>query len=244
MKRWLRRAPRLYAVLQRVYYAGLYLSESWCLGTTLHELRWRVRKVEDQGGGALCHPHRAFLVDRLEGFAPFESILEVGCNAGQNLVVIGKRYPGKRLYGIDISARAIKVATTILQSERIDNAVVCVGRADNLRRFADKSVDVVLTDATLMYVGPDKITRAISEMARIARRGLIFNEWHLFGEHSAGPSVWHNAHWVHDYKKLLDDVPDLNSVCVERLPPGLWNSGGGWETYGALVEVSLCDRSV
>lgn len=128
------------------------LTERYLLGTKLQEIRWRMHDVYDLQT-SLAEPHHPFLVERIGQFAVFESILEVGCNAGPNLVALGRKYPHVRLNGVDISDRAIKVAKTNLARESIGNASVSVGRADDLRQFADKSVDVVLTSACLMFVG-------------------------------------------------------------------------------------------
>ena len=139
---------------------------------------------------------------------------------------------------MDINAQAIKVAEAVLAQEGIRNAAVFVGRADELRCLGDKSVDVALTDATLMYVGPDKIMRAISELVRVTRKGMIFNEWHLFEANRPRP-YWYYAHWVYDYQRLLGNLPGVKATRVTRLPRGLWSPGGGWDAYGALIEAEL-----
>jgi len=242
IKRWLQKVPRLYRALHRSYYAGLYWIERHVLGSRLHELLWRVRSSAATAQCSLEHPHRGFLLARLARFAPLCSVLEVGCNAGPNLVLLRRAFPGVRLYGVDISRRAIRTAKGVLESEGRGDASVFVGRADDLGRFADRSVDVALSDATLMYVGPDKITRAIAELVRVARAGLVLSEWHLFEPPQEGArAYWYYAHWVHDYRALLTGVPRVAAVHVERLPVGLWGPGGGWEAYGALVEVELSD---
>lgn len=66
------------------------------------------------------------------------------------------------------------------------------------------------------------ITRALSEMARVARNGAILNEWHLFDGGGRKTLLQHSAHWVYDYAALLKGVPGVKAVRVERLPPGLW----------------------
>lgn len=240
IKQWLRRSPKLRFLFQRGYYAGLYFTERYLLGSRVQEMLWRARTVSEECTDSQSHPHRSFLLRRLDRFAPFESVLEVGCNFGPNLMLLARTYPGVRLYGMDISAKAIKVAKTVLTKEEADgNVRLFAGCADDLSRFSDKSLDVVLTDAVLMYVGPDKITRAITEFARVARKALVLNEWNLFEPRSAERAHWHYSHWVHDFKSLLGEVPGVKAVRVERLPRGLWNSGSGWERYGALIEVEL-----
>jgi len=241
MKHGLQKLPRVYAALHRAYYAALYWCERHLLGTRLHEWLWRLRGFEDPSGGPREHPHRAFLMTRLRRFAPFSSVLEVGCNVGANLVALRRAYPGVRLSGVDISPRAIRTAEARLAHQDIGDASLFVGRADDLGQFGDRSVDVALTDATLMYVGPDKITRAIAELLRVARKVLVLNEWHLFEPPRAGARAhWYYAHWVHDYRALLLGMPGVGVVRVERLPSELWGPGG-WEMYGALVEVELND---
>lgn len=238
--RYLRKLGRLYTILQGVYYAGLYLCERYVLGTRVHELLWRVRWFDQSGGCGDCDSHRAFLAECVGRFSPFRSILEVGCGAAGNLVVLARAYPGTRLYGVDVSAEAVKAATTVLKREAIAEATVSIGRANDLRLFSDNSLDVVLTDAALMYVGPDKISHVISELTRVARKGLILNEWHLFQTDKGEPSsYWYYAHWVHNYTRLLGCAPRVKSFRIERLPAGLWNTGGGWEAFGAVIEVQL-----
>ncbi len=41
---------------------------------------------------------------------PGGTVLELACGTGRNLVRIGERYPGARLYGIDVSAEMLKSA--------------------------------------------------------------------------------------------------------------------------------------
>ena len=38
------------------------------------------------------------------------TVLEIGCGTGRNLALIGKRWPGARLFGLDISAEMLKSA--------------------------------------------------------------------------------------------------------------------------------------
>ena len=42
--------------------------------------------------------------------APGETVLEIGCGTGRNLILAAKRYPQARLYGIDISETMLETA--------------------------------------------------------------------------------------------------------------------------------------
>lgn len=237
----LRRWPRAYARLQKAYYAVLYATETRVLGSKMHEWSWKGRSVGSPAEltASAQHPHRPMLVSRIADRAPFGRVLEVGCNAGTNLLLLARRFPEASFFGVDINPRFIDVGRRWLAAEGIGNVTLSVGCADDLSAFADQSMDVAFTDATLMYVGPDKIKRVIAELRRVTRRALLFNEWHLDRLQAGRPSVWDDFHWVHNFETVLGEVVAHDQVSVTRLPEGLWAPGGGWEEYGALIEVDL-----
>lgn len=45
------------------------------------------------------------------------SVLEIGCGTGRNLLRVAERYPGRRLFGIDISDEMLKTACVALQRQ-------------------------------------------------------------------------------------------------------------------------------
>ena len=228
----------MYRVLQRTYYRARYVTER-IVGTRLNELVWQAKGIDRAGGGALEHPHRAFLVERIGRPVTPAAVLEVGCNAGHNLLVLSRRFPGVRLSGIDISDRAVRAARETLAEHGITDAHLVTGSASDLGAFSDASVDVGFSDATLMYVGPDQIRRALAELVRVTRHRVMLNEWHFFGRPDQGSaSWWYDAHWVHDYVELLKAIPRVTSVRAERLPADLWG-GGGWLEHGALIEANI-----
>lgn len=235
LKRRLQAFPRLYAALHRSLYGALYLGERYLFGTRLQELLWRRRHVDRTMRLGPDHPHRAFLVEQLGRYAPLTSVFEVGCGTGANLASLRRAFPGLALSAVDINADAVAAATDTAAQAGPGPQDIRVGRAHDLSWIADRSVDVVLADAVLMYLGPDQIDRALKEMARIARRAVVLNEWHLFEPPADGArSQWYYAHWVHDYTARLATVPGLKPARVERLPAGQWGAGG-WELYGALI---------
>lgn len=240
IKRWLRRFPTVYVALQRAYYACRYAGERYLFGTALHEFTWRWRGAGEFAAPSIEHPHRAFLLERARRFAPLESILEVGCDGGANLLLLARAFPHAQLYGVDINARAIATAQALLAGAGSGEVTFRVGRAHDLRPLADRSVDLVLTDATLMYIGSDRIRQTLRELVRVARKGMLLNEWHLFAPPGPAGQVhrWYDAHWVHDYERLLREVGGVQTVRVEPLPAGLWGPGG-WQEYGAVVAASV-----
>lgn len=238
IKVFLRKWPGLYRLLQGRYYRFRLALETHVLGSRVQEWTWRTRHLYKGSGWVreyLCstaHPHREQVVAAIAAFSPFESILEIGCNAAPNLILLADRFPHTRLMGIDINKQAIKTGEKHLKDLGVENIKLFVGKADQLGWIKDKSIDVVFTDAVLMFVGPDKIYGLLREMERIARKGLIFNEYHSLVPPAGN---YDGGRWVYNYEKLFQ----------ESFPSAKWEirksmfTGGGWDKYGAFMEVRL-----
>ena len=145
---------------------------------------------------------------------PFQSLFEIGCGPGANLVRIVKEMPGKQLGGCDVNEDAIKLAQETFKGGRfyVD--------AGNDTMLSDKSVDVVLSDMALIYVGPFKIRSYLREMKRVGRSHVVLCEFH-------SKSLWKRwitrfgGYHVYDYKKLLESEGFYN-VQVQHIPEQLW----------------------
>jgi SAM-dependent methyltransferase len=231
------RSSGFYAWLQRRYYGTLFALERAVLGTTLHEWAWRLRGITEPVRAA-GHPHRAVLLEVIRRYAPFESVLEVGCHTGANLVLLAGAFPRADLYGVDVNPRAIALGRLALERAGVTRARLGVARADDLRHLTDRSVDLTITDATLMYVGPDKIRRAAAELVRVTRRAVICNEWHVAQGAADEVSRWHDMHWLHDYRQLFGSLPRVAGVAAEPLPAGLYGPGD-WDRYGTVIITAL-----
>jgi ubiquinone/menaquinone biosynthesis C-methylase UbiE len=227
-----------YRRLQDVYYGGRRALETHVVGTRLQEWLWRRRggDTDDVFDEAVRHPHRALLVERLAAHAPIRRVLEFGCHTGANLFLVGRRFPRAELLGIDISPRAIETGRRRFGRLGVANVRLEAGSIDALRDVADAAMDVVFTDAVLMYVGPDKIERFLAEAIRIAGKAIVLVEWHADG---AGLETgwYHDGHWVYDYHRLLARDPRVGAVRVTKIPPDVWG-GSGWTEFGAVVEAA------
>lgn len=226
------------------------LLKSWQMrlfGTKLEEKYWVTRhlhKGDDWGNkendwvrgywDSRSHSHRSFLMEKISKFSP-SSILEVGCNCGPNLYLLAKRFPNAEIIGIDINSMAVQKGNEWFVQEGISNVKLFVGKADDLRQFQDKSFDVVFTDAVLIYVGPDKIKKVVGEMLRVARKALVFLEWHCFNS-KCNPLGVYAGHWVRNYVSLLKEFVPEDKIGVVKMPEELWLDKN-WQKWGAIIEV-------
>lgn len=120
--------------------------------TKHHADWWKNRQInwEKEYLSTWNHPHRWFLAHKLRQLV-WGSLFEFGVGAGANIYFLAQTFPRAALGGIDVSPAAIEAARKALPS-----GIFRVGSADPLL-MSDKACDIMLTDMTLIYVGPRKI---------------------------------------------------------------------------------------
>jgi ubiquinone/menaquinone biosynthesis C-methylase UbiE len=147
----------------------------------------------------------------------FGSVAEIGCGAGANLGRINMEWPDVEIAGVDINDEALYEAR-----KHFNRSLFAKGKAENIP-LKDKSSDLVLTDACLIYVPLEDIKKAVNELIRVARKYIVMCEWN-------GPNQY-DGHWVYDYAKLYEEY------YVEFIKIAGWP--GGWEKWGNIVKVDL-----
>lgn len=201
------------------------------LGTRADEWYWRLRYAigrEDEGM-SIDHPHRVLLCETVLKYAPLSSVLEIGCGWGPNLLLLAEEFPRASLVGMDISASAVRKGKRIAWERRALNVDLRKGKADRLQGIADKSMDVVVSDAALLYVGPDKIVQAFSEMVRVCRKAIVLCEQHTEGEPE------YRDLWIHNYRELVHRFAPGSPIRFQKIPEEIW--GGGWGQCGYIIEI-------
>jgi len=209
------------------------------MGTRLEEIRWaRKSSLSDSyGWETLNHPHRAFLIDRVVAVPSLHSLLEVGCGVGTNLYLLAKKMPQSELLGIDINPNLVKVGNAWFKQEGISNIKLSISKVNELH--AQPPFDVVITDAFLMYIGPDKIRGVMKDLLNIARKALIIVEWH---SPKPEPLGFYERNWVRIYVILANEFSPEATIKVLKLPKGGGFDDEMWKKYGTLIEVIKAHR--
>lgn len=220
----------------RGYLERNHLSARWAKG------RFHSNTFDDsRKWDSIDHPHRSLLVERAESFSPVSSILEIGCSTGVNLYLLAGKFPQADIRGVDIDAEAIRAGNRWFDAEGINNVKLSSGRVEKLGEFPDKSYDIVISDAMLIYVNRDEIIDVIKEMIRVAGRGLILFERYDFREPPVEKSIggiFKNGLWLRNYHELFKCfLPDGN-IRITRVTRDIWPDEG-WIKNGALIEVML-----
>lgn len=201
--------------------------------TNDHIKYWQERKIDwkTQYFDTHGHPHRELILKALSQFS-FRSLLEVGCGAGANLVRIKIAFPWVEIGGMDVSADAIETARKNLpQVTHLDTSP-----AHNIF-LSDKSVDVTLTDACLIYVGHFTIGKAIEELKRVSRGHIVLCEFHSESIWQRLKLLYKTGYYAYNYKKLLKRH-GFYDVQVKKIPKEAW-PGTPWEEHGYIITASL-----
>lgn len=213
------------------------------LGTRFQEWRWSVRHIlkgqkwAQSYINSLNHPHRVHLIQKIRSHSPLNTALEIGCNAGPNLYLLAKQSPNLKCFGIDINSDAIGQGKKWLTEQHISNINLSVGRADKLSQFQDKSIDIVFTDATLLYIAPDKIKNVLKEMLRVARNAIVLHEFYI-SKKEGEPFIYFDAHWIYDYEKIMETMIPPIKPSVTKILSSSWEDKA-WQKFGAMIDISL-----
>lgn len=238
LKRVIRRAPAIDRLLKRAYYDGREILERRVVGTRLQEYLWQRRDaagVEESDTSFWLQTrdaHRDVIVAAVRRRAPIASLLEVGCGPGANLYRLGVESPAATMHGLDINGRVVDTAQARFRRMGMNNVTLAAGRGDVLP-VPNRSFDVVLCDAVLMYVGPDKIDGVLRELLRVARKCVLLSEWQ---SREGSGSTYHYGHWIHDYVGKLRG--GAARVRATRYPDASW-ADRSWREFGSLVEVDI-----
>jgi ubiquinone/menaquinone biosynthesis C-methylase UbiE len=210
------------------------------LGSKIEEIYWRFRHIFNKDWAekyvsedSLNSPPRQLLINSVSKYAPFDSVFEVGCASGPNLYLLAKKFPQAKIYGSDISKEAINFGKRYFEEQKIKNVEFFHNQAEkSFKNFADKSIDIIFSDATLIYLDQKKITATIKEMFRVGRKALIFVEWH-----TELPSSIFDDHWIHNYRNLLTKFISSEKIKFTKIPENIL--AGNWAKYGYIIEVNL-----
>lgn len=166
--------------------------------------------------GSTNHPHRKLILDEIKRLKP-KSLLEIGCNAGPNLIRIKQEFPDVKLAGIDPSNYAIDEAKTAVEAD------LKIGLVQEIP--FQEQFDVVLCDAVLMYVPDVEIYHVMNEIDRVAKKAVIIVDWH--DESELGRVK--DFHWARNYAKLMNDIGfevETIKLTEETWPSKSWMKHG------------------
>jgi pseudaminic acid biosynthesis-associated methylase len=150
--------------------------------------------------------------DFLRAISQDASFLEVGCNTGNQLLLL-QRMGYANLSGLELQAYALEIART-----RMRNISLAQGSALAIPH-GDAAFDVVFTSGVLIHIAPEDLPRAMDEIHRCART-------YIWGMEYYDPDVTEVSYrdhsgllWKMDYaRRYLNRFEDLELVREQHVP--------------------------
>jgi pseudaminic acid biosynthesis-associated methylase len=168
---------------------------------------------EGQGGDAYLERNRVawservpFFADLLPKFQPID-LLEVGCNAGWNLLAIRslKAVPFGRLCGCDVNDKAIA------EAHSSNLAVQKCAAIDVLAHYGTREFDLVFTAGLLIHVAPEDLYRVMSGIKQVSRRWVLAVEYEAPWETEIVYRGEKGLLWKRDFGRIYEAM-DLKLV--------------------------------
>lgn len=171
---------------------------------------------------SINHPHRELIIDYLRT-ADASSLLEVGCCNGPNLYLINRGFPTMKLAGQDVNKPSIDDL-----NKWIPNVTTQICKLPTINT-ASKEFDYVLADACLMYV--QDVDKALQEMKRVAKKGIIIIDWCTENEEKINYSQTRN--WL-----LRLEDHEFKNIKLRSLTEKEWPSAN-WIKYGRFITAQV-----
>jgi len=148
----------------------------------------------------------------LSGIPKNASFLEVGCNAGNQLLLL-KQMGWSNLSGIELQCYALEIARS-----RLQDATLKQGSALALP-WPDSAFDVVFTSGVLIHISPSDLGVAMEEIYRVSKEYIWCSEYYA-------PELTRITYrdrtellWKMDFARQFEDrFPNLQLTREQRLP--------------------------
>ena len=147
----------------------------------------------------------------LEGIPSCAHILEVGCNVGNQLLVL-EEMGFTNLYGIEIQSYALELARSRVPDVKFTQASVLA------IPYPDQNFDLVFTCGVLIHIAPTDVPVALAEIHRCAKTWVWGSEYYAPRMTEVSYRGHDSLLWKTDYAQLyVERFPDLELVSEQRL---------------------------
>jgi len=150
--------------------------------------------------------------DYLGGLDRSIKILEVGCNIGNQLLML-QSLGFYNLNGIEINEKALKIA-----QKRLKGADIILASVTDLP-FEDNSCDLIFTSGVLIHLNEEDLKQAIKEIHRCSKSYILGYEYFAEERVEVEYRGQKDLLWKEDFaKRYLETHPDLKLVLEKRYP--------------------------
>lgn len=162
--------------------------------------------------------HRGVIVDLVKELQA-ETLLEVGCHCGPNLIRLARECPTLEMLGIDVNQDAVTAGNRWANhSGYADRITINKGAIPgSLYKLPTDCVDVALSCYALAYIDPSDIDATLYEMGRISKRAMILVEPSA-PQGKARRTITGYQEWAHDYLSRTSWIGTLSQRTTTTVP--------------------------
>jgi len=154
---------------------------------------------------------RALNLRFLGGISKRARILEVGCNVGNQLLVL-QEMGFTNLFGIEIQSYALERARSRVPDAKFTQASVLA------IPYPDQNFDLVFTSGVLIHIAPPNVPVALAEIHRCAKTWVWGSEYYAPRMTEVSYRGHNSLLWKTDYAQLyVERFPDLELASEQRL---------------------------
>ena len=229
--------PLLFSCLKSIYHFIRHSIERSYFGPLMNSFFWRfwqpsVLTSDGFDIHSSGYPHRATLISLLGEIDHKDSLLDIGCGFGANIININKTFPHLQITGLDINPKMLAQLGLFIEDNKLQNIRLQRHNLNNLLPFADNSFDIIIADAVLMFIPNNKIDFVLSELVRVSKNAIII---HDFSCRKIRGSKYLGGRWVHNYFERLTKF-SAHTALDERHTEF---SGPTWSKFGKFVIVKI-----
>jgi ubiquinone/menaquinone biosynthesis C-methylase UbiE len=167
---------------------------------------------------------------------PGGRVLEVGSYKGFRVMGLASSNQNAEFTGVEISKVNVAEAKRLAELRHLSNIeFLCqdISQSQALNLFKDRFFQSSFSFATLFYVHPLHIRKAVRELLRVSgEQVVIIEKTHLksFFLGKLGTPVWGQGMWTRNYQELflsLDKENRIQRIQVIDVPSDVWKPGGG-----------------
>ncbi len=189
---------------------------------------------------------RAVLIEQISNLYPFTSVLEVGSGHGQNFDILARLFPKVTFVGVDSNEERVNSSNQLFQHQNLSQVTFVQGEAGQLPEFLDRSADIVVSSAMMLFVAPDRVEQVVREMLRIARRAVFVLEQHQVDLNN--PSQYLGVrclkdtgisdYYLRDYFALFARFVPESAIHLIEVPNPRWPIEQ-WKQYAKVFRIDL-----
>lgn len=208
--------------------------------TVVHRLFWKYRYLfknniinEDDFQINLNHPHRQEIIKEFNKFRGTKKIIELGSSWGPNLFLLANHETQNEFVGIDVSKKMVDLGSRFFKSKGISNIHLMYGDIMFLENFKNNEFELLITDASLIYIDKYNILKCAEQMVRISSLGMILIEFDDDDDDPLGKV--YQSNWIRDYDALFKQ--HASKIEKRRIDDKIWS--GKWSEHGKIITIFL-----